>query len=234
MICIYNDTKLDLVHRLSDYLTDNPQVALNCVVVGELNAHHPLWEPSNPQRRDRQGRLVHELIVTHNFHLQTPADFISFVPSTSPQNPTTIDLLFSSDALLVTGFTAFEPQVHHGHDHRPYCFLIDDASSRPHITSASANSDVPHYNTKNVDWDEFNETLKRNMNALDLLPATTASDLDNLQQSLTYCIDKTQKEMLRSDKVSRKNERALFFFYKFYDCIITTRFLSRHLRDVGL
>ena len=205
LFCVYNDTRSETLHQLTEFLSNNHHVSNKCLFVGDFNAHHELWEPSNAKRQDKAGRTLHDLIKTHNLHLHTPPDFHSFFPASNHASPTTIDLVFSSDPFLISKYAKFEPTLHQSHDHRPFEFVISPPSFDP---SAPVSVLEPRYNMKNVDWDAFNTSLRSLTDPLDLLPLKNSRDLNYMVDALYEAINLTQEDLLPTLKINGKPKKS--------------------------
>lgn len=138
----------------------------NCVMVGDFNIRHALWDPNGNDNSSRANTFVN-WIDTKNFLLQNQPNIGTFY-RTHMDRPSVLDLTFTRGASLRRDINWRTIDI--GSDH--LAISIDIASS--HDMPAPIPEKRQAYDTRKADWEGFTRVLK------DL--ATTIVFTDNLDQ----------------------------------------------------
>ena len=96
---IYNPHQRDMSKR--ELLFYKSQLINNCFILGDLNAHHPQWEPSSNHLTNSSGNILFEIIndIRNNLSLATPPDLPTYTNPASGET-STIDLFLCPPSFL--------------------------------------------------------------------------------------------------------------------------------------
>ena len=85
----------------SEFLYYKKQLTEKYIIVGDINAHHPQWEPKRNAISNGSGRTINSILnnINNNIALATPDDLPTYTNSYSGET-STIDLVFCPPELL--------------------------------------------------------------------------------------------------------------------------------------
>ena len=94
------------------------QLGRNYIIVGDINAHHSLWEPSKEGRSNHSGRILFDILQEdlHNISMATPPDLHTYTNGRTGEK-STIDHVLSNTNLLP--FISVKTLAGMGSDHMP-------------------------------------------------------------------------------------------------------------------
>ncbi|KAF2353550.1 Reverse transcriptase domain [Trinorchestia longiramus] len=122
VLCAYNPNKIVTTRELIHY-TNQLQPAR--VVVGDFNAHHPMWEPTKPA--NTTGRNIAPMLLNDpSISLITPPSLPTYY-NVSKNSFSTLDLTFVSANFQPTVAVTSEEDM--GRDHYPFVTSIGVAPS---------------------------------------------------------------------------------------------------------
>ncbi|KAF2347348.1 Endonuclease/exonuclease/phosphatase [Trinorchestia longiramus] len=122
VLCAYNPNKIVTTRELMHY-TNQLQPA--CVVVGDFNAHHPMWEPTKPA--STTGRNIAQMLLDDpSISLITPPSLPTYY-NVYQNSFSTLDLTFVSANFQPTVAVTTEEDM--GSDHYPVVTSIRVAPS---------------------------------------------------------------------------------------------------------
>ena len=97
LLHIYNSPEFDLNDDHLSQLVQ--QLRRKYIIVGDFNAHHHIWDPTNPP--NRRGRVLVDYMIDHpNMALSIPTGLITYSSPRPPHNTSTIDLTLCSNNLI--------------------------------------------------------------------------------------------------------------------------------------
>src|SRR6267154_1178721 len=158
--------------------------------LGDFNHHHPMWEPPNNMHLftaanlDTAGVLINLLALYNLTQILPPS--LATLEASNTKNHTRPDNVFCS-AELEHAFTQCDIKYHLQPvitDHYPVISSLDFCPEHIDIT--------PRLNYREVDWDEFNEALSQQLNAITPpVKLTTKEQFNTAFTKLTQVITET-------------------------------------------
>jgi len=190
---IYNNcTHNDSLSSLSTYLSSSHYIAQptpndHMIWLGDLNCHHPLWEPETNWHLDSSDVAIQPLLNfldEYDMNLALPPGIPTY--ETATHNWTCLDNIWhshhDSDPIIscITDPHICPPKA----DHLPIITVIELPIAR--------TSSPPSHDFHSIDFDEFNTTLKAHLDRES--PATlinSKEEFDEKVDSLTSIIQQT-------------------------------------------
>jgi hypothetical protein len=180
---------------------ENSEANEHIIWLGDFNRHHPMWEiPHNTHlftaaNLDAAGTLINLLSLYNLVQVLPPA--IPTLEASNTKNYTRPDNVFCS-AQLEQSFSQCSVEQHLRPvitDHFPIISTLDLQPER--ILTA------PKLNYREVDWDEFRDTLTSKLDSIPQ-PAelTNREQFDAAFANLTRCIAETVEERVPKTKAS--------------------------------
>ena len=165
-ICLYNPPKYKLDTALLHKLLTIPG---DVIVGGDFNARHRFW---NCARSNPNGKVLFEFVTTRTGYLHYPSG-PTFLPSSSGQTPSTLDLILCNSPQLVDEvYTKYAGSS----DHLPLFFNTH--------TKFDARAPDQTYFYDRANWDLFRHELDCNINTT--LPVLTGpTQIDSAVQDFT-------------------------------------------------
>jgi len=152
IINLYNkdDLNSQAIKTLNRGLLPNP-LYKDSIVLGDLNIHHPWWDPLHKESQGAQDLL--EWISDNNLILLNNPGEGTFYRS-NMEHPSVIDLTLITP-LLENRISDWQTIQDLGSDHFGIIFNITTINSR----NTTNNSTFTRFNTKLADWELFKKTL---------------------------------------------------------------------------
>lgn len=169
-INVYNDPSSNTLNQLDQYLQNNTKIRNNCLISGDMNAHHVEWET---HKSDKAGRHLMKIKESFDLHLHTPKDLGTF-SSCQTIRDTTIDLTFTSQS-LENRISEYEisKSIPFGDDHKPIRFTLHSTTPPIELPQTFIR------NYKKANWTEVNAILQQEFDKLNL-NITTRKQLQQL------------------------------------------------------
>ena len=185
---IYNPrtilSKIEFCHYLN-------QLRNKYIIIGDMNAHHSLWEPSKNGRSNQCGRILFDILNEdiNRIALATPPDLHTYTNKITAEK-STIDLIMCDIALLP--FITSNTKGCMGSDHMPISHTIAINADK------SVRGKIRKWIFDEKKWDNWEGKLSDNL----LLPGS----IDQETKQFTSDIIKVSKEEFKqtSNKVVQK------------------------------
>ncbi|CDO68734.1 hypothetical protein BN946_scf184652.g61 [Trametes cinnabarina] len=179
---VYNPPSSDsAIQPLQRALSDPLALNAPAIIVGDFNAHHPMWSgplvPQRTARSDAESLLL--LLAEFDLSLALPPGTPTYW-SDSHHTASTLDLVFTSTS-LANSVTSCSTDYGHGSDHCAINILLDldIPRSGPAPRSQWRKTDWEEY-VKAVDARWFTEDVEARSSQL-----TSPGDVDQLVQCIT-------------------------------------------------
>ena len=212
LINIYNDCKHnETIKELGKYLETNirqviPSAHDHMIWLGDFNRHHPLWEEERNNHLLTNQYLDHaqpllELIADDGMIMTLPKDNPTLEAS-STKNWTRPDNVFCSENTATTLIHCFTDAARRGPctDHVPILTAFD-------LQTPNADN-RPSLNFNDVDWKEFNKTLKANLSTLPVDdPIVSDTEFQRTAKTVTDAILASIKEHVPQTRPSPHSKR---------------------------
>ena len=162
----------------------------NTVIVGDLNAHHPLWHHTEINKR---GKIVEELMEDNNFVILNTGQ-----PTHQKHlgGMNTLDLSIVSQNLS----TKCSWHVHNdtiGSDHLPTFTCINHPLCLEDETE-------PKWNHKKADWSKFNNFCRE-----EYFQESMSTDIDELEKQFNNYIIRAANESIPLIKINPKQSKSV-------------------------
>src|SRR5436190_1710585 len=150
VIKVYNPGDENLITPLNEYLQQNidPSQYHSIIIAGDFNLHHPLWNPPQYHKHDRQADELIEGMLQQGMQLMIPPGTITF-----PEGKTAIDLVWGNEHAMNSMVKChIATENDHGSDHLPIETILD---LTPRLTTPTQ----PPYNFTKTDWKALKNKL---------------------------------------------------------------------------
>jgi ribonuclease HI len=179
IINVYNTKGTPLINDLATFLQTHLQQHQyeSIAIVGDFNLHHPLWNPPEYDKQDREAEDLINLMATNGLNLILPPGTITF-----PRHKTTIDLVWGNSQMEENVLKCQVAHNHnHGSDHYP---IITMLSSAP-----EGIDETPMYDFDKTDWDLLKVKLPELLPPIvDPAPSASPATVDKLAEDLTAAL----------------------------------------------
>src|SRR5579859_5260073 len=165
VINVYNPGDENLITPLTEHLQQNidPSQYHAIIIAGDFNLHHPLWNPPQYHRRDRQADELIERMLQQGMQLMIPTGTITF-----PEGKTAIDLVWGNEHAMDSMIKChIATENNHSSDHLPIEIILD---LTPRLTTPMQ----PPYNFVKTNWKVLETKLQES-----LPPTPTPETLSN-------------------------------------------------------
>ena len=157
-------------------------LAINTILLGDFNTHHPWWDPLTPQSAN--ANYLIDIIEKHSLNLlNIPGEGTFYRPNMSI--PSVLDLTLATQGIVnVVQDWQVLPDL--GSDHFGVLFtILSNNSNLP----KQPNSILQRFNTKKANWEQFKTSLYYNFNSINfphnLNSTYSIQELDDLAEEFT-------------------------------------------------
>jgi ribonuclease HI len=186
IINIYNPQDENLITPLIEHLERHidPSQYHAIVIGGDLNMHHPLWNPPQYHVHDTQADEWIAGMIQQGMQLMIPPGTITY-----PVAQTAIDLVWGNEHAMNNMIKChIATENDHGSDHYPIETILD-------LTPRLIPPTNPPYNFAKTDWKILETKLQRYLPPLPERYTTTSAEMvDKLANDITEAINKAITE----------------------------------------
>jgi ribonuclease HI len=169
----------------------------NCIIMGDFNAHHPIWGSNSA---NRMGRMIIDLLSEHNLCLLNNGNSTRInLPN---QNPSMVDLtICSPQHATVLQWEVLSGDTL-GSDHYPILVSTPHAHGlRPFKGGSCGSFKRTKYNTSRADWGKFSNLIE------DGIVGLPSPAQDNIKVCYTSFVDILKDKANKSIPSVAKNRK---------------------------
>src|SRR5579859_4734714 len=199
VINIYNPSDENLITPLIEHIQQNidPSQYHAIIIAGDFNLHHPLWNPPQYHRQDRQADELIEGMLQQEMQLMIPPGTITF-----PKGKTAIDLVWGNEQAM-SSVTKCHIATENDpcSDHLPIETILD---LTPQLTPPTQ----PPYNFTKTNWKALKDKIQEYLPPLpEKNTLMTEKAIDEFANDITNAISKGIAETTPRKKPSPFSKR---------------------------